>query len=43
MTREMIKPDWHNKWVHKEEEPKERILNPEIAEFFWNCCERFKK
>lgn len=23
--------------------PKERVLNPEIADFFWNCCERFKK
>ena len=43
MTREMNKPDWHEKWVNKDK-PKERILNPDIAEFFWNCCkmERLK-
>ena len=32
MTREMNKPDWHNKWVNKDK-PKERELNPLIAEF----------
>ena len=29
---------------YKNYKPKERILNPDIAEFFWNCCnmERLK-
>ena len=44
MTREMNKPDWHNKWVNKEEEkPRERILNPDIADFFWATVERYRK
>lgn len=45
MTREMNKPDWHNKWTHKEEEteqPKERKLNEDIAEFFYATNERLK-
>lgn len=25
-------------WV----KPKERVLNPDIAEFFWNCCKMEK-
>lgn len=39
MTQEMNKPDWHSKWVHKEEEkPKERVLDDWIKPFFENCC-----
>lgn len=37
MTREMNKPDWHSKWVHKEI-PKERKLDDWIKPFFENCC-----
>ena len=32
MTREMNKPDWHNKWVNKDKS-KQRVLNPDVAEF----------
>ena len=43
MTREMNKPDWHNMWVNKDK-PKQRVLNPDIKEFFERCCnmERLK-
>lgn len=42
MTREMNKPEWHNKWVFFDKEiemkeylpiKRERTLNPDIAEF----------
>ena len=39
----MNKPDWHEKWIHKEEKPRERKLNEDIAEFFWATCERYRK
>ena len=55
MTREMNKPDWHYKWVHREGTDLingaynnevyivKRELNPDIADFFWATCERFKQ
>ena len=65
MTREMNKPDWHNKWVCKGECSCEecgadceidddgnihsisldriRVLNPDIADFFWATVERYRK
>lgn len=36
MTREMNKPDWDVKYWHKkwlEQQPKQRVLNPDMAEF----------
>ena len=54
MTREMNKPEWikwrkiwidaHNfEIVEIKEKPKERVLNPDIAEFFYQTNERLKK
>ena len=51
MTREMNKPEWHYKWVsiklpHEGATAilvkEERILNPDIAEFFYATKERLK-
>lgn len=44
MTREMHKPDWDMKHRQEKEQqqPRKRILNPLIEEFFWNCC-KFEK
>ena len=39
MTREMNKPDWHNKWVNKDKS-KQRVLNPDVAEFVNELNER---
>ena len=41
MTREMNKPDWHNKWIH-EKEKEQRELNPLIAEFVKELNERLE-
>ncbi len=40
MTREMNKPDWHNKWMHKEEEKpsNSRELDNDWEPFFERCC-----
>ena len=52
MTREMNKPDWHNKWVKLDKggsilywsPPKQRVLDEWIKPFFERCCkmERLK-
>lgn len=42
MTREMNKPDWHNKWVHKDKE-KERKLDDWIKPYIDSINERFKQ
>ena len=54
MTREMNKPEWHEIWkdahefqigkIKVTEYKKQRVLNPDIAEFFERCCkmERLK-
>ena len=49
MTREMNKTDWHNKWVKKDKGSdnnvyieQKRVLNPDIAEFFYKTNERLK-
>ena len=45
MTREMNKPDWHNKWVNKEEEKpsNSRELEDWIRVQIDSINERFKQ
>ena len=44
MTREMNKPDWHNKWMHGEicgndvMIRKQRVLDEDWRVFFERCC-----